>query len=103
MGLKQSALKAMLSHKCLRDGARLLLNEGVKYDWIREILIDHVLRSMVNPSSNFIKKKINEVKEKEIRKIFTEEEYRETALDYLEMLLENDHARNLLIKALCQG
>lgn len=98
--MKQAILKALVSHKSLREVSRMILKVALKNDTLREIIIDITLDCAIKPSENIFGNLLNLGKEKQIRKIFTEEQYRETALDYIEKILEHEQARNLLISAI---
>lgn len=97
MSLKKTLIKGIISSKSLRDGSRIIFNLALKSELLRDILCEVAIEASIVPKQSLLGNFMNNVKEQQIRKLFTSESYREHALDFIEMILENDFSRKLLL------
>lgn len=97
MNLKKTLIKGIITNKSLRDTSRIIFNVALKSEVLRDILCEVAVDASIVPKHSILGNFINNVKEQQIRKLFTSESYREGALDLIEMILENDFSRNLLL------
>lgn len=98
--ISKQVVKTLIKSKPSRDTSLKIINFALKNEYFRETLIEASIEATYTYKDGVMTDLFNRFKGSQIRKLFSNEAYREQAVDCLNWALQYDSVRNALLRAL---
>lgn len=97
--VSKQAIKLLIKSRPSREVSGKILNFALKNEYFQVVLIEAITEATYTYRDGFITNFFNHVKEKQIRKLFTNEAYREQLIDFINWALQFDTVKYALLDA----